>query len=72
MTARYAGSRQGAGGSAGRAERSAQTRRASKEAEMAGKGREDAGEVPAAAGCPAAQTAPGERMRGCGPVPSPQ
>ena len=39
---------------------------------MAGQGREDAGEVPAAAGCPAAQNAPGERMRGCGPVPSPQ
>eukprot|EP00966_Prymnesium_polylepis_P195121 4523250-Prymnesium_polylepis.1 len=38
---------------------------------MAGQGREDVGEVPAAAE-QAAQHAPGEHMRGCGSVPSPQ
>eukprot|EP00966_Prymnesium_polylepis_P282692 6531995-Prymnesium_polylepis.1 len=38
---------------------------------MAGQGREGAGEVSAAAE-QAAQDAPEELMRGCGPVPTPQ
>eukprot|EP00966_Prymnesium_polylepis_P254186 5874377-Prymnesium_polylepis.1 len=38
---------------------------------MAGQGREDTGEVSAAAE-QAAPNAPGEHMWGCGPVPSPQ